>query len=335
MADDNKLTIAVDAAGGDYAPQEVVKGAIKAAHEYKVNVALVGQRQILHVMIGGKRRHSDVTIVDATEVIEMGESAVTGVKNKPDSSIVVGIELLRTHQAAAFVSAGNTGAVVAASMIYLGKRPGVERPALGGIINLNPPLPVILVDVGAVVDCRPSFIVEFARLGAEYFSRIYDLEMPRVALLNNGEEAKKGNRLARDAHVLLQGTRLNFIGNIEGQDIIHRAADVVVTDGFSGNLVLKTMEGVCDTFVHSLRSLGYKLNTISHPDSRELVRDLGLFASMKQIDYREYGGACLLGINGNVIVAHGRSQSRAIKNAIGLAKLTAEKTGTVKGPLLT
>ncbi len=327
------MIIAVDAAGGDYAPQEVVKGAIKAAHEYKVDVALVGQRQILHVMVGGKRRDSGVSIVDASEVIEMGESPVMGVKSKPNSSIVVGISMLRTGRAAAFVSAGNTGAVVAASMLYLGKRPGVERPALGGIINLNPPLPVILVDVGAVVDCRPSFLVEFARLGSEYFGQIYDIEKPRVGLLNNGEEAKKGNRLAREAHVLLQGSGLNFIGNIEGQDIIRRVADVVVTDGFSGNLVLKTMEGVCDTFVHSLRSLGYKLTTLSNPDSRAFLRDLGLFASMKQIDYREYGGAYLLGVNGNVIAAHGRSQARAIKNAVGLAKLTAEKTGTHKGAL--
>ena len=146
---------------------------------------------------------------------------------------------------------------------------------------------------------------------------------------------EKGTGLLRETHALFEDSPLNFSGNIEGQDIIHRAADVVVTDGFSGNLVLKTMEGICDTFVHSLRSLGYKLATISNPDSRQLARDLGVFASMKQIDYREYGGACLLGVNGNVIVAHGRSQSRAIKNAIGLAKLTAEKTGIVKGPLLT
>jgi len=303
-----------------------------AAHEYKVDVALVGHHQILRVIMGGKRKSPRASIISTVGVNETSEPLMMPVTPGPNSSTERGINMLRTGQADAFVSGSNPDAIIDASVHYLGKRTGVDHPVLAGILNLNPPLPVILVDVGAVVDCRPTFLVEFARLGAEYFGKLYDIESPRVGLLNNGSESKKGNRLARDAYVLLRGSGLNFIGNIEGQDIIRRAADVVVTDGFSGNLVLKTMEGLSDVFVHSLRSLGYKITRLNNPDSQALLRDLGLFASMKQIDYREYGGACLLGVNGNIILAHGRSQAKAIKNAIGLAKLTAEKIDTNKNP---
>lgn len=318
------MIIAVDAAGGDYAPQEVVKGAIKAAHEYKVEIALVGKKQILHVLAGRNQKKSGISFVDASEVIEFNEHPMKAVQSKPDSSIVVGINMLRDGKAQAFVSAGNTGAVVCASLLSLGKAEGVERPALGGITDLSGSTPVIIVDVGANVECRASFLVEFAKLGSEYIRQVLGIESPRVGLLSIGEEELKGNRLVLEAHELLKQSGLNFIGNIEGHDIMRGKAHVVVTDGFTGNVVLKTMEGLSDMFVHSLHSIGRVFSTLYLHQGRTLLNDIGLNSQIKKVDFREYGGACLLGVKGNVIVAHGRSQARAIKNAIGLAKITAE-----------
>ena len=320
------MIIAVDTAGGDFAPQEIVKGAIKAAHEYKVDIALVGKKQILHVLAGRDLKKSRITIVDASQVIASDEHPVKAVKNKPDSSIVVGINLLRDDAVAAFVSAGNTGAVVCAALFNLGKMKGVARPALGGITNLSGSAPVIIVDVGANVDCRPDFLVEFARLGSSYIGQVLDIEAPRVGLLSIGEEEAKGTRLVKETHQLLKESGLNFIGNVEGQDIARRKADVIITDGFTGNIVLKTMEGLSEMFVHSLNSIGRIFSTLYLRQGRALLDDIGLNSHIKRVDYREYGGACLLGVKGNIIIAHGRSQARAIKNAIGLAKLTAERT---------
>jgi len=323
------MIIAVDAAGGDYAPQEVVKGAVKAAHEYKVDIALVGKKTILHVLAGRDLKKSGLTFVDASQVISANEHPVKSVKNKPDSSIVVGINMLRDGAASAFVSAGNTGAVVCASLFNLGKIDGVARPTLGGITNLSGSAPVIIVDVGANVDCRPDFLVEFARLGSDYIRQVLAIESPKVGLLSIGEEEVKGTRLVQEAYQLLQKSGLNFIGNVEGQEIIRRKADVIVTDGFTGNIVLKTMEGLSDMFVHSLNSIGRIFSTLYLRQGRALLNDIGLDSHIRRVDYREYGGACLLGVKGNIIVAHGRSQARAIKNAIGLAKLTVERASAL------
>lgn len=324
------MIIAVDAAGGDYAPQEVVKGAIKAAHEYKVEIALVGKKQILHVLAGRNQKKSGISFVDASEVIEFNEHPMKAVQSKPDSSIVVGINLLRDGKAQAFVSAGNTGAVVCASLLNLGKAEGVERPALGGITDLSGSAPVIIVDVGANVECRASFLVEFAKLGSDYIRQVLGIEKPKVGLLSIGEEEVKGNRLVLESHQLLKESGLNFIGNVEGHDILRRKADVIVTDGFTGNVVLKTMEGLSDQFVNSLTSIGRVFSTLYFRQGHDLLNDIGLNSHIKRVDFREYGGACLLGVKGNVIVAHGRSQARAIKNAIGLAKLTAERIDSSK-----
>jgi glycerol-3-phosphate acyltransferase PlsX len=318
------MIIAVDAEGGDFAPQEVVKGAIKAAHEYKVEIALVGKKQILHVLAGRDQKKSGITFVDASQVIEFGEHPMKAVQNKPDSSIVVGINMIRDGRAQAFVSAGNTGAVVCASLLNLGKTDGVERPALGGITDLSGSAPVIIVDVGANVECRPNFLVEFARLGSDYIRQVLSVESPRVGLLSIGEEEVKGTRLVLESHQLLKESGLNFIGNVEGHDIVRGKAHVIVTDGFTGNVVLKTMEGLSDMFVLSLTSIGRIFSTLYLRQGRALLNDIGLNSQIKRVDFREYGGACLLGVKGNVIVAHGRSRARAIKNAIGLAKLTAE-----------
>ena len=319
------MLIAVDASGGDHAPYEIVKGAIKAAQEYEMDIALVGKKSILHVLTSRYARKPGFTIIEADQTIEPHESPIKAVKSKPNSSIVVGINLIRDGIASAFVSAGNSGAVVAAALLNLGKIEGVPRPAIGSFINITPSTPAFLIDAGANVNCRPKHLVWFAHLGAIYVSQILGIASPRVGLLSNGGEATKVNSLIKESHKLLKKTNLNFIGNIEGQDILKGAAEVVVTDGFTGNIVLKTIEGMSDTWLYSLGQAGQIFAKAYRLPSRALHRDIGTDSWTKRLDYREYGGACLLGVNGNIIIAHGRSQAKAIKNAISLAKRTAER----------
>jgi glycerol-3-phosphate acyltransferase PlsX len=320
------MIIAVDAAGGDYAPHEVVKGAIKAAQEYDVGIALVGRRNVLHVLAGRLLRKSGITIVEASQIIEPDESPVKAIREKPDSSIVVGINLLKSGDASAFVSAGNTGAVLGAALFSLGKAKGVSRPAIGCFLDTISSFPTLLVDAGANVDCRPEHLVEFARLGSIYSKNILGIESPRVSLLSNGGEETKGNRLVQESFRLLSKAKdINFAGSVEGQDISKRTTDVIVTDGFTGNIVIKTIEGFNENFLKSVRQIGHIFSSGYNLRGRDLLRDIGLGSLNKKMDYTEYGGACLLGVNGNVIIAHGRSQAKAIKNAIGLAKETAER----------
>jgi len=319
------MVIAIDATGGEYAPHEIVKGAIKAAQEHKVEIALVGRRDILYVLAGRYLGKLGMTIIDASQAIGPNESPLEAIRSKPDSSIVVGINLVRDGRASAFVSAGNSGAVFAAALLNLGKIKGVPRPAIGSFINITPATPIFLIDAGANVDCRPEHLVWFANLGNLYVSQIIGINSPRIGLLSNGEEETKGNKLIKETHKLLKSSGLNFIGNIEGQDILRRAAEVIVTDGFTGNIVLKTIEGVSDSWLHSLSQAGQVFAKAYRLPLRALHRDIGMDSWAQRLDYREYGGACLLGVNGNVIIAHGRSQSKAIKNAIGLAKQTVER----------
>ncbi|MDP2931488.1 MAG: phosphate acyltransferase PlsX, partial [Chloroflexota bacterium] len=233
-----------------------------------------------------------------------------------------GINLVREGKAAAFVSAGHSGAVFVAALLRLGKI--VERPAIGTTIMIGA-APFLLIDAGANVDCRPNHLVQFARMGSIYARSILEIESPRVALLSNGEEASKGNRVAKQAHQMLKDSDLNFIGNIEGHDLPRGRADVVVTDGFTGNIVLKTLEGMGDTIQSLQIQLGQALNDAAHLPARLTSHILGMGTLAKRMDYKERGGACLLGVNGNIIFAHGRSQAKAMKNAIGLAKRTAEQ----------
>ncbi len=265
-----------------------------------------------------------ITIIDASQAIGPNESPVEAVRSKPDSSIVVGTNLVRDGIASAFVSAGNTGAVLYSALTSLGKIKGIERPAIGSLISINTTAPTLLIDAGANTDCRPSYLVQFAQLGTIYTREIFGISSPRVGLLNNGEEESRGNRLAKESYHLLKKTKLNFIGNIEGQDISNETTDIIVTDGFTGNIVLKTIEGLGDTFL-KLRPMRQLLSNARHLQGSGLLFDVKLSSLIKGMDYREYGGACLLGVNGNIIIAHGRSQSTAIKNAIGLAKQTVER----------
>ena len=320
------MIIAVDAAGGDYAPHEVVKGSVIAAQELGVEIALVGRRNVLHVLTGRSSREESISIVDASQVIDYHEPPVKALQSKPDSSIVVGINLLKSGNAAAFVSAGNTGAVVAASLLTLGKAKGVSRPAIGCFLDTMSSAPPLLVDAGANSDCRAKHLLEFARMGSSYSKSILSIPSPRVGLLSNGTEDGKGNRLVHETFKILQKAKdINFVGNIEGHDIINRTVDVIVTDGFTGNIVLKTIEGLNDGFLTTARQIGHIFSSAYRLRGRDLLRDIGLGSLTQKMDYTEYGGACLLGVNGNVIIAHGRSRARAIKNAIGLAKETVEQ----------
>lgn len=318
------MMIAVDAAGGEYAPYEIVKGAIKAAREFNIAIALVGKRDMLYVQAGRHLAKLGMTIINASETIGFDESPIEAVQSKPDSSIVVGTNLVRDGIASAFVSAGHTGAVLYSALVSLGKIKGIDRPAIGSIININTTGPVLLLDSGANADCRPGHLVQFAQLGTIYARELFGISSPRVGLLSNGEEESKGNHLTKASHQLIKRIGLNFIGNVEGHDITNGAVDVIVTDGFTGNIVLKTLEGLGDTFL-KLRHVGRLLSRAYHLQGHDLLLDVGLSSLAKRMDYREYGGACLLGVNGNIIIAHGRSQATTIKNAIGLAKQTVER----------
>lgn len=317
------MVIAVDAAGGDYAPREVVKGAIKAAAEYNVEIALVGRRDIIAVAGGRHLNDAGITIVDASEVIGFDEHPVEAVNTKQQSSIVVGTRMVKEGRAAGFVSAGNTGAVFYAAVAVLGKTEGVDRPAIATIINIDGG-PTLLLDSGANADCRPEHLEQFARLGSIYASEIFGIETPRIGLLNMGEEETKGNRLAKESYQLLKQTGLNFVGNVEGHDIARGTADIIVTDGFTGNIVLKTLEGVGDVILR-LKNHGQTFSRAYNVRGRELLVEVGLGTLARNMDYRQYGGASLLGLNGNIIIAHGRSNATAIKNAIGLAKRAADR----------
>ncbi|MFA5308579.1 MAG: phosphate acyltransferase PlsX [Dehalococcoidales bacterium] len=325
------MKIVIDAAGGDYAPHEVVKGAIKAVQEYGVEIILVGRQNVVRKLAEKALTLPGLTIVDAAEVIDFGEHPIRALQNKPHSSIVVGINLLKNGQADAFVSAGNTGAVVAAALLNLGKAKGVSRPAIGCFLDRISTKPALLVDAGANAECRPEHLLEFARLGTIYSKYLLKIPSPKVGLLCNGREEGKGNRLVQETYQLLKEAKdINFIGNIEGHDIVKKTADVVVTDGFTGNIVLKTIEGHNDSFLAAVKQMGQVFSSASRVQSKDLLHDVGLNTLTRRLDYSEYGGAYLLGVNGNVIIAHGRSKAKAIKNAIGLARATVERNITEK-----
>jgi glycerol-3-phosphate acyltransferase PlsX len=318
------MKIAVDAMGGDYAPAEIIKGAIKAAHDYKIQIILVGKKSVLHVLAGKHLKKFGMSIIHASQVIDFHEHPMEALRNKPKSSIAIGINLLKEGKADAFVSAGSTGAVFGAALFMLGKTTWVERPVIASIINLGHSVqPFLLLDSGANADCRPQHLVQFALMGNLYAQRIFGLEAPRIGLLSNGSEETKGSKLVVESHQLLKSCGLNFIGNIEGNDIVHNKADVIVTDGFTGNILLKAMEGLGESLI-KLKPVHGALSN-QRLTGHALLADVGMNFLIKGMDYSEYGGASLLGIQGNVIISHGRSKAKAIKNAIGLAKRSAEK----------
>src|SRR5207302_3009283 len=312
------LTIALDAMGGDHAPKAEVEGAVRAAASLGVKVILVGQQDVVRRELEQHEGYRDlpIEVIHASERVTMEDSAAKAVRAKRDSSMRVASRLVRDGRAQGFVSAGNTGAVMATAKMVQGVVPGVERPAILGILPTVEGTPVVLVDVGANVDCTPQMLGQFAVMGDIYSRQILRRPNPRVGLLSIGEEDHKGNDLTRAAGPLLKSLKLNFMGNVEGRDIYGGKLDVVVCDGFIGNVALKVSEGVGELVKHLLReSLEATISgKIGYDISRSAFADF-----KKRLDYSEYGGAPLLGVRGGCIICHGRSNANAIKNAIRVA----------------
>jgi glycerol-3-phosphate acyltransferase PlsX len=316
------MKIAVDAMGGDNAPHAVVAGAVHAAKEFGVGIILVGIEQTIQTELKKYplAKSLPIEIQNATEVVDMLDSPSTVFRRKKDSSIRVANELVKSGEAVAVISAGHTGAAMTTSLFVLGPIEGVERPAIAVFMPTMKGTSIVL-DVGANVDCKPVHLLQFAIMGEVYAKYLLKNPNPCVGLLSIGEEATKGNELTKEAFKLLTETSLNFMGNVEGRDVMTGKADVVVCDGFIGNVVLKVSEAVAESIGLMLReNVG-----------DNLVRKLGYFmmrpafrALKRRVDYAEYGGAPLIGINGISIISHGRSSDRAIKNAIRVASELAK-----------
>ena len=312
--------IALDAMGGDHAPREIVQGAVDAARDLNARVALVGREDVVREELSRAGYEGGlIEIVSATEVIDMEETPALAARQKKDSSIVVGLKLVKEGRADAFVSAGNTGAVMAGSIMYLGRVRGIERPSLVGLLPLSGRLASFL-DVGANADCRPVYLLQFAQMASAYMERVWKVERPTVALLNIGEEESKGSTLTQESYELLEASGLNFVGNIEGRDVPMGKVDVIVTDGFTGNVVVKTMEGMAEFIQGELRK-AIKSRPWYALAGLMLVPAFGKMR--KTLDYREYGAGPLLGINGLVFIGHGRSDARAIYSSIRVAREAA------------
>ncbi len=313
------MKVAVDGMGGDYAPEAVVSGAVAAARELGTEIVLTGPEARLRQELSRHRTDGcSIEVVDAPEVIEMHESPALALRRKKHASIVVAIDQLRAGRVEAVVSAGHTGGAMGAALLGLGRIPGVDRPAIATIIPTLGPAPAILVDAGATVDCKPRHLQQFALMGVVYANRVLGIAKPRVGLLSNGAEEGKGNDLTNRTAALLRDAGLNFIGNLESRDFFTGLADVVVCDGFVGNVTLKFGEGLAlairDIVKAELRGVrGVVLRLYLAPLAGR-VRKM-----WRRIDYREVGGAPMLGINGVCIVAHGSSNGRAIRNAIRVA----------------
>jgi phosphate acyltransferase len=309
--------VAVDAMGGDHAPRPIVDGAVAALRHLSGGVRLIGPRD---AMAGELARHGlseerALAIVDALEVVAMDESPGQALRRKPGASIRIAVREVAEGRATAVFSAGNTGATVMASCLELGMIPGVDRPALATTIPTKG-APAVLLDAGANAECRPAHLLQFAVMGSAYAQVSLGCAMPRVGLLSIGEEATKGNDLTREAHRLLKGAPVHFIGNVEARDIYAGVADVIVCDGFTGNVVLKTSESLVDMVE---TRLGEELSSTFSASVGYLLSQRAFRRFRRRVDYSEYGGAPLLGVNGVVVVGHGRSSAKAVRNAILLA----------------
>jgi glycerol-3-phosphate acyltransferase PlsX len=318
------VRLALDAMGGDNAPGAVVDGAALFAHEHPQHeVVLVGPERRLREALLDHPGLTNLVVQHASEVVEMGEHAVASIRKKKDSSLRVCFELIRAHRASAMVSAGNSGAVMAGALLVLGRIRGVERPAFAALFPaLKGGGRCLLLDAGANVDCKPVHLAQFAVMGEAYVRKLLGVARPRVGVLSNGEEQTKGTALTRHALEMLRQSDLAFVGYVEGKDIFSGEVEVVVTDGFTGNVVLKTSEGTAMAVASLIRSAIERAG-VSEKIGALLLRPT--LAGLKRVvDYAEYGGAPLLGVDGVGIVAHGRSNPKAIKNALKAALQTAE-----------
>ncbi len=313
-------TVALDAMGGDFAPAATVDGAVATARS-GTQVVLVGEQALIERELA---RIGDIPpglrIKHAGDVIEMGEHAAIEARHRRDSSIYVGLQLVRHGEADAFVSAGNTGAVFATALVVLGRLRGVERPALGAVLPI-PAGPGLLLDAGANAECRTSHLVQFAHLGSAYMRTVMGVTEPRVGLLNIGEEPTKGTPTLIETHAMLSASSLRFIGNVEGRHVFAGEADVIVSDGFTGNIALKLAEAVIDMVFVEMRQVASRSTRarIGGMLLRPALREMAT-----QLDYRKYGAAPLLGVDGTVFVAHGRSDMSTIANAMRSAASAVE-----------
>ena len=317
--------IALDAMGSDRRPKPEIEGAIQAARHYDVRVLLVGPETTLEAELARYPAISGlpIEIVHASEVIRMDDKAVQAVRSKRDSSMRVGLRLVRERRAVGFVTAGNTGAAMAAAKMVLGAIPGVDRPALAAVFPTATGNVATLLDVGANVDCKPHNLEQFAVMGEIYFRTMFGTRRPRVGLLSIGEEEGKGNDLTKESFQLLRQLPLNFVGNVEGRDLYNGRVDVIVADGFVGNVALKISEGLANLVRYTLkeslkatitRQVGYLLSRSAFADFK------------KRLDHTEYGGAPLLGVKGVCFITHGSSNANAIKNAIRVAAEFAQSS---------
>lgn len=319
-----KIRIAVDAMGGDHAPENQVLGGIQAAKEMfdEIEVILVGdENKIKEILKSQKCSLENLHIVNASEVITMEDSPSDAFKVKPDSSLTVALKLQIEGKADALISAGNTGAVLSASTLMLGRIKGVSRPSIGSFFPTDAGKTIVF-DVGATVDCRPNHLLEFAQMGSIYMNYIFNIKNPKIGLLSVGEEKSKGNDLTLETFKLLENSDLNFIGNVEGRDVLRGKAEVIVCDGFIGNIVLKFAESVLDVLKAKFKQYADKgiWNKIKVGLSYGTLKDV-----IKDFDYQEYGGVPLLGVNGVAIIGHGKSSPLAVKNMIIRAYETVSK----------
>ena len=316
-SDSNENTVVIDAMGGDFAPLEIVRGAVEAKHIYGAEIRLVGSRQKIKAAAAESQLDLDgIEIVESSQEVSMNESPSEVLRKKRNSSIYIGSQVVSGNRGSVFLSAGNTGAVMACSLFNIKRIENIARPAIAVVVPLSDKK-FILIDAGANADCKPYYLAQFAIMGKVYSENILGINNPRVGLVNIGEEEKKGSELAVESHKLLKSySNINFIGNIEGREMFDGVVDVAVCDGFVGNVILKSIEGLANLFFREIKQV-LTSNIISK------LSALGLKSSFikmkKKFDYEEYGGAQLLGLKKLVIISHGSSKARAIKNAIKVA----------------
>lgn len=312
------MRIAIDAMGGDNAPGSAVVGAIQAVKEYGVEVYLVGIKEEIHKHMAEEDKSNEkIIIIDASEIIRNDDTPVTAIKKKKDSSMVVGLKQVKEGNCDAFLSAGSTGAFLAGSLLKVGRIKGIDRPALSPLIPTTKGL-CMIIDAGANLDSKPKNLQQFAIMGSIYMEKVMGINNPRVGLLNVGTEEGKGNDLTKQSYELLSLLNINFIGNIEARDVAEGVCDVCVCDGFAGNVLLKTTEGVAQAIFDILK--GVLMKNALTKIAALMLKD-GLRTFKKKFDYKEVGGAPFMGIDGIMIKAHGSSDARAIKNAVRQAKL--------------
>lgn len=303
--------------GGDYAPQAPVAGSLLAVQKNPdIEVVLVGKEPDIEEHLGSHRNHPRIRIVPASEVIEMTDVPVQAIRKKTDSSMVRAMHFLKEGQAEAVISAGNTGALMASGLFIVGRMPEIERPALTAVMPVFQGWGLLLLDVGANLDPKPTQLFQYALMGSLYCREVYGISEPRVALLNVGEEAGKGPPLVREAYELLDQSELNFVGNVESRELLQGHADVVVCDGFSGNMVLKLTEGLARDIMAEFKAILMK--NFQTKLAAMVLRE-GLTTLKNRLDYQEYGGAPLLGLDRMVYKCHGSSQSRAFEKAVQVA----------------